>query len=207
MNIQKVAGIFFLCFLAHGYAFSQNRNTIPASKDTSKAAARPAPVVKDSARLALEAMPRRAVIRSAILPGLGQITNKRWWKVPLIYGGFVGLGLVYQYNEHYYKIFLKEAQFRELNPGKTENPLYAVYSTEGIIAVKDDARRNRDLTILAGIGFYAINIIDAYIDAKFFRFDISDELSLKVVPVLNQPAYMHAFSDRPSPGIKISLSL
>ncbi|HCN83771.1 MAG TPA: hypothetical protein DIT07_09125, partial [Sphingobacteriaceae bacterium] len=47
-------------------------------------------VFKDSARLALERMPHTAVVRSAILPGLGQIYNKRWWKVPFIYGGFVG---------------------------------------------------------------------------------------------------------------------
>ena len=120
----------------------------------------------------------RAAIRSAILPGLGQITNRRWWKVPLVYGGFAGIGLVYEFNQRNYKIFLKEAQIREFNntvkdslriPG---NPLYAELSSTGIISIKDAYRRNRDLSILGGLAFYTINIIDAYIDAKFFRFDM-----------------------------------
>ena len=152
-------------------------------------------------------MTRRATMESAMLPGLGQIYNKRWWKVPLVYGGFVGIGLVYEFNQRYYKIFLMEAQYRELNPGKTENPLFAGYTNQGIITIKDSYRRNRDLSILAGLGFYAINIIDAYIDSKFFRFDISDELSLRVNPSVQQPVYIHSSAIAPVAGIKISLSL
>ena len=114
---------------------------------------------------------------------------------------------MYEFNQRYYKIFLMEAQYRELNPGKTENPLFAGYTNQGIITIKDSYRRNRDLSILAGLGFYAINIIDAYIDSKFFRFDISDELSLRVNPSVQQPVYIHSSAIAPVAGIKISLSL
>ncbi|MHB1178899.1 MAG: DUF5683 domain-containing protein, partial [Daejeonella sp.] len=143
--------VIFMCLCAHTNVFSQISDTIPATKE-SGSPSKVNEVVKDSARLAAEERPRIAVRRSAILPGLGQIYNKRWWKVPLVYGGFVGIGLVFEFNQRTYKIFLKEAQFRELNPNKTQNPLYAQYSREGIISIKDAYRRNRDLSILAGLG-------------------------------------------------------
>ena len=163
-------------------------------------------IVKDSARLALEALPRRAIRRSAIIPGWGQVTNGRWWKVPVIYAGFVGLGLAVEFNQRYYKQFLRELQFRDANPGEKRDPeLVRLEDQQALIQYKDYYRRNRDLSVLAGVGLYAINIIDAYIDAKFFRFDISDELALKVSPSLI-PANSHAYNS-PVPALKIRLSL
>jgi hypothetical protein len=198
--------LLLLRFLTHGEAFSQVVEANSAPTDTSKKAIKKTPAIKDSARIVIEAMPRRAALNSALLPGLGQINNKRWWKVPLVYGGFVGIGLVFEFNQRYYQVFLKEAQFRQENPGKTQNPLYAPYTTEGIISIKDSYRRNRDLSVLAGLGFYAINIIDAYVDAKFFRFDISDELSAKISPTLNQ-APIHAAGFSPVMGLKLKIAL
>jgi hypothetical protein len=195
-----------MCFLAHSYAFAQKKESNPARTDTAKVAVRKTPAIKDSARIEIEAMPRRAALKSAMLPGLGQIYNKRWWKVPLVYGGFVGIGLVFEFNQRYYQIFLKEAQFRQENPGKKENPLYAPYTTEGIISIKDSYRRNRDLSVLGGLGFYAINVIDAYVDAKFFRFDISDDLSVKLSPSLNQGP-IHASGVSPVLGVKLKITL
>jgi hypothetical protein len=198
-----------MCFLAHSDSFAQIKESTSARKDTAKVAVKKTPAIKDSARIEIEAMPRRAALKSAMLPGLGQIYNKRWWKVPLVYGGFVGLGLVFEFNQRYYKIFLKEAQFRQENPGKTENPLFAPYTTEGIISIKDAYRRDRDLSVLAGLGFYAITIIDAYVDAKFFRFDISDELTLQVNPTINQSIPVHASASAFSPvvGLRFKIAL
>lgn len=206
MIAKILFGFLLMCFLTQGQVFSQVADANTTKQDTSKKEVKKIQVVKDSARIALEAMPRRAALNSAMLPGLGQITNKRWWKVPLVYGGFVGLGLVFEFNQRYYKVFLKEAQFRQDNPGKTQNPLYAPYTTEGIINIKDSYRRNRDLSILAGLGFYAINIIDAYVDAKFFRFDISDDLSVKISPSLNTNP-IHASSASPVLGLKLKIAL
>jgi hypothetical protein len=198
--------VLLMCFLTQGQAFSQVVEANSTRQDSTKKAIKKTPAIKDSARIAIEAMPRRAALNSALLPGLGQIYNKRWWKVPLVYGGFVGIGLVFEFNQRYYQVFLKEAQFRQENPGKTQNPLYAPYTTEGIISIKDSYRRNRDLSVLAGLGFYAINIIDAYVDAKFFRFDISDELSVKVSPSLNQVP-IHASSTGQVLGLKLKIAL
>ena len=198
--------LLLLRFLTHGEVFSQVVEANSTPQDSSKKAIKKIPAIKDSARIVIEAMPRRAALNSALLPGLGQINNKRWWKVPLVYGGFVGIGLVFEFNQRYYQVFLKEAQFRQENPGKTQNPLYAPYTTEGIISIKDSYRRNRDLSVLAGLGFYAINIIDAYVDAKFFRFDISDELSAKISPTLNQ-APIHAAGFSPVMGLKLKIAL
>lgn len=205
MKLKILLGCVLMCFFVQSTVFAQVTDEVPEKKDSTKVIVKKEPAVKDSARLAIEAMPRRAALKSLMVPGLGQIYNKRWWKVPLVYGGFFGLGLVFEFNHRYYKVFLKEAQFRELNPQKTKNPLYANYSNQGIIAIKDSYRRNRDLSVLAGIGFYAITIIDAYVDAKFFRFDISDELAIKVEPSVNQ-APVHASAFSPAVGLKVKLN-
>ena len=109
MNAKILAGFILMCFLAHSNAFAQKKENDTARKDTAKIVVKKTPAIKDSARIEIEAMPRRAALKSAMLPGLGQIYNKRWWKVPLVYGGFVGIGLVFEFNQRYYQIFLKEA--------------------------------------------------------------------------------------------------
>ena len=199
--------IICLCLLAQIKVYSQNPDSIPRKKQDRPQVA-PNGVVKDSARLAVEAMPGIAARRSAILPGLGQIYNKRWWKVPLVYGGYVGIGLVYEFNQRQYKVFLKEAQYRAEDPDKANPAWKGRYTDEGIIEVKDYYRRSRDLSILAGIAFHAVQIIDAYIDAKFFRFDVSNDLSLKVDPFI-QPGQIYNASSPAAPtiGFKVKLSL
>lgn len=205
-------GLICICFWLQTNAFAQDTDSVRVKRsakkerESKKDSISANEVVKDSARLAIEARPRIAARRSAILPGLGQIYNKRWWKVPLVYGGFVGIGLVFEFNQRYYNTFLKEAQYREENPGKTLSPLYAGYTNAGIITIKDAYRRNRDLSILGGVAFYAITIIDAYVDAKFFRFDVSDELSLKVDPMI-QGGISNASIGSPAIGLKLRLSL
>lgn len=162
-------------------------------------------VVKDSARIALEKLPKTAALKSAILPGLGQLQNKRWWKVPLFYGGFAAFVLAYQDNNKQYHVFLKEVQYRLANNQTPENPAYAGYSFVGLVKIKDNFRRNRELSVIGGVVLYAVNIIDAYVDAKFFRFDISENLSLQVRPAIQNQPVLNAY--RPSPALTIKLSL
>ncbi len=162
-------------------------------------------VVKDAARLALEKLPGQAARRSAILPGYGQIKNGRWWKAPFIYGGFVGAGLVFEFNQRYYKKMLDERQFRYHNPGKKSDKELEPYDEQALRSAQDYYRRNRDLSILAGTAVYAINIIDAYVDAKFFRYDINDELSIRYGPSIE--AYAVHASIMPVAAFKIKLIL
>ena len=188
--------------------------------DTTRAIGKPLPVKpptkaasipKTAERIRLEKMPPRAAFRSAVIPGWGQLTNKRWWKIPLVYGGFVGIALIYDFNQTNYKIFLTEAQNRDFNRSNPKalrplNPAFVPYDNTGIITIKDGYRRNRDLTILGGAAFYVVTIIDAYVDAKFFRFDISDDLALQVKPSVQQPYYSSFATPLPSVTVKLSFS-
>jgi len=164
-------------------------------------------VYKDSARLALEKMPKTAVRRSAILPGWGQLSvNKKWWKVPIIYGGVAGLIYSYDVAQSGYKEMLAEAQYRLLNNNQYLNEKYAAANQEWIIQAKDFYRRNRDLTILLGVGLYALNLIDAYVDAKMFRYDMADDLSFKINPLIEQPIGIYA-NRMPVFGLKMSVTI
>jgi len=206
MNLKKSIALILCCCSMAASAQIATDTTTRKSVPLATTGTKKDSVVKDSARLAIERMPRQAAIRSAILPGLGQVYNKRWWKVPLIYGGFVTLGVVYNFNQQNYKKFLGEVQYRQANKDAPLDPQYTNVSTEGLIRVKDQYRRDRDLTIIGSVGFYAINIIDAYIDAKFFRFDISEELSIQTRPSLIQSPTMHA-SQSIQPGLTFKISL
>jgi len=105
-----------------------------------------------------------------------------------------------------YKEYLEEAQYRAVNNNQYLNEKFADYNTEFIIQGKDFYRRNRDLTYLLAGGLYALNLIDAYIDAKMFRYDISDDLSLKFNPLVEQPLGTFA-SRRPLIGLKMSITI
>jgi hypothetical protein len=162
-------------------------------------------IYKDSTRLALENLTRTAVRKSMIIPGWGQIQNGRWWKAPLVVGGFVGIYMSYDFARTNYRIYLKEAQYRAVNPGQGvyENEEFANINSQSIIAAKDFYRRNRDLSVLAGLGFYAIQAIDAYVDAKFFRYDISDDFSFNLAPSFEPTPWMLS-DNRLALGLKVS---
>lgn len=157
----------FQCFLT-GYGNTQTSsrgNKIRGQEEVKHG------VYKDSTRLMLESLPKKAAIRSAILPGWGQINNKGWGyvKTPIIWIGFGGLIYSYSFAQKNYSETLKEVRYRLENQGLEHNQKYAGASTEWLISAKDFYRRNRDITILLSVGWYALNVIDAYVDAKFKR--------------------------------------
>lgn len=171
-------------------------------------------VVKDSARLALEALPGKAAWSSAIIPGWGQIRNHRWWKVPFIYGGMVSVALAYDFNRRYYRDILHELQYRrlrieknELDKPETNDPDYERYGDQELISAQNFYRRNRDLSVLGFLAIHTINIIDAYVDAKFFRYDISDKLGVSVRPSLLATPPASFASATPVPALKLTISL
>lgn len=174
-------------------------------------------IKKDSARLEIERLSRVAWKRSLILPGWGQHTNKGlWWvKVPVIYGGFVGGYLVFDYWQWYYTKFLDELAYRVENNGEVESrdPDLRGYRTiEGLVKQKDYARRNRDLTILVTAGWWGLNVVEAYVDSMLKnRWSIGSAITMKVSPTL-MPSYGYANSNLlggygVSPGIKLTMNL
>lgn len=167
-------------------------------------------IYKDSARLALEALTKKAVRRSLILPGWGQLFNGGWGyvKAPIVWVGFGGLGYSFVFAQNNYSETLKEVRFRLENEGLNENPKYPQnVSTEWLIGAKDFYRRNRDLTVLLTVGWYALNVIDAYIDAKFKRYDMSDDLSFNIRPTLIQAPGTLAYRSAPVVGLKATFSV
>lgn len=138
--------------------------------------------------------PRKATIYSAVLPGLGQIYNRKYWKLPLVYGGFATLGYFINFNnEEYVKFRQAYSDIIDTDPNtnsfvklvtdpKRLEPDRIGNLTESLRIGKDYWRRNRDLVVIGTVVFYAVNIIDASVDAHFFNFDISDDLTINWVP-------------------------
>jgi hypothetical protein len=138
--------------------------------------------------------PRKATIYSAVLPGLGQIYNRKYWKVPIVYGGFAALGYFINFNnEEYVKFRQAYSDIIDLDPNTISytrlnaNPDFLEDGkikqfTERLRSAKDYWRRNRDLVVIGTVVFYAVNIIDASVDAHFFNFDISDDLTFNWTP-------------------------
>jgi hypothetical protein len=155
--------------------------------------------------------PHKAVMRSLMIPGWGQLYNHRWWKVPLIYGGLGLLGDVIIYNQKNYTLFLKEALLREKGIVNTpqNNPDLAQVQNQDVIDYTNIYRRDRDLGILGFIGAWGVQMIDAYIDAKFIRsYTMDNNLSIKVSPgTIGQPLYALNNSYTFIPAVKITFTL
>ncbi|WP_375239632.1 DUF5683 domain-containing protein [Aurantibacter sp.] len=138
-------------------------------------------VVKDSTsiqKMKLDHLrPSRAAFYSAILPGLGQAYNKKYWKIPVVYAA-IGTG-VYFYttnNRDYKKV--RNAYKRRL-AGFQDDEFQDRFTDDGLLQAQNTLRRNKELSLLVTIGLYALNIIDANVDAHLMQFNVNDDLSLK----------------------------
>jgi hypothetical protein len=132
--------------------------------------------------------PRLAMLMSAVVPGLGQAYNKKYWKIPVVYAGLGALGYFAYRNGNYYNSF-KNAYATLYNSGNRDSTifLYGVdYNLNGLDAGKNYYRRYRDMYSIFTVGFYLLNIIDANVDANLYDFDISDDISLRISPASEQ---------------------
>lgn len=137
--------------------------------------------------------PTKATWYAIVFPGGGQIYNRKYWKLPIIYGGFAGCAYALSWNGKMYKDYSQAyMDIMDNNPNTNSfedllPPNYN-YSKEQLQEVlrkrKDTYRRYRDLSIFAVIGVYLLSIIDAYVDAELSNFDISPDLSMKVEPTI-----------------------
>ena len=142
--------------------------------------------------------PTKAVIYAAIFPGLGQIYNRKYWKLPIVYGGFLGFSYAISWNGRYYTDYSNGYQDIMDDDPETkswENFLSygqdpATVDKEWLKTVlkrrKDFYRRYRDLSIIGTIAMYGLSMLDAYVDAQLFDFDISPDLSFRVEPTIIQ---------------------
>lgn len=140
--------------------------------------------------------PRKAVVYSAIFPGLGQIYNRKYWKLPILYGGFVGFTYAISWNNGYYRDYLGAYQdimdddpgtyrWRDMLPYGLDWESVDQEWFKGVLQQrKDYYRYYRDLSIIGTVALYLVAIVDAYVDAQLFDFDISPDLSMRVAPAL-----------------------
>lgn len=140
--------------------------------------------------------PTRAVWLSALCPGLGQIYNRRYWKLPLVIGGFMGLGygaswndgMLSDYTRAYTDLMDNDPSTKSymdfFPPNTSEESLNRSWLERTLKARKDYFRRNRDLCIISMIGVYLVAMVDAYVDASLSNFDISPDLSIQAAPVM-----------------------
>ena len=141
--------------------------------------------------------PVKVVWMAAIIPGYGQIMNKKYWKLPLVYGGFLGCAYALAMNSSRYQTY-KTAYRDIIDTDPNTNSFitilpggYTIESYGGIGGYtnilktgQENYRRYRDLSIIASIGYYALTIVDAYVDAQLYDFDISPDLSMRFQPAL-----------------------
>jgi hypothetical protein len=148
--------------------------------------------------------PIKVVWMGAIIPGCGQIMNHKYWKLPIVYGSFMGCAYALTWNGAKYNTY--RAAYRDIvdNDPTTNTFLEIIpkgYTIDSpgiggvtgwtsILKRKQDAfRRYRDLSIIVTIGVYALSLVDAYVDAQLYDFDISPDLSLRFQPTLMENAY------------------
>ena len=121
-----------------------------------------------------------AAWQSTMLPGLGQAYNHRYWKIPLIYAALGTTTFFIIDNNKQYQLY-KQTYFDRQN-GDTLNDPFPQYSDDNLLTLADYHHRNRDFSFILTVLVYAINIIDASVDAHLFGFDVSDDLSMQFRP-------------------------
>lgn len=148
--------------------------------------------------------PMRAVWLGAICPGLGQMYNRSWWKVPIVYGAFLGCGYAIMTNQNTYSEY-KRAYIDMYNDYNSEEGVDETDMTRSYNAIlpngytiarmggqsaylnklqnwQNTYRRYRDISIVVTVVVYALSLVDAYVDAQLFDFDISPDLSMQIEP-------------------------
>lgn len=146
--------------------------------------------------------PKKAAIMSALLPGLGQAYNKKYWKIPVIYAGFAGLIYSLNYNQTKYIKYRDAYKYRIDNDPATIDNYVGIYRDNDLFTLQKAYNRYRDLSVIGTTLLYLLNIIDASVDAHMFTFDVGDNLSFNIHPTLINTANIYQYNTGISLNIK-----
>ena len=146
--------------------------------------------------------PSKATWAALVFPGGGQIYNHKYWKLPIVYGGFIGCAYALNWNNQMYSDYSQAyLDIMDDDPGTASYedflpPLYNVEANKDYLKRvfknrKDNYRRQRDLSIFSFIGVYLLSVVDAYVDAELSNFDISEDLSVQVRPSIIDTPQQH----------------
>jgi hypothetical protein len=132
--------------------------------------------------------PRKAILYAAVLPGLGQIYNKKYWKLPLVWGGMFALGYAINFYQEGYTKY-KAKLYYNLENGYTADNATAPgdpYTTANYRRIVDQYKRERDFMIILMGGVYLLQMVDAHVDAHLKEFDLNPKLKMSVRPTAEQ---------------------
>ena len=151
--------------------------------------------------------PKRALWLALVLPGAGQIYNRKYWKLPIFYGGFVGCAYAMRWNNQMYHDYSQA--YLDIMDDDPSTHSYDSFLHLGVEITQDNLsryqelfrkrkdryRRWRDLSFFCLVGVYALSVVDAYVDASLSEFDISNDLSMKLSPaVINAGGAMGGYA-------------
>lgn len=199
--MRRISPVFCLSALL---TVSPVQAQIPVPTDSARVVSRTATAVADSLRPTVKRVidPRKATLKSLMLPGLGQVYIGQWWAVPVIYGGFGTLGFFVYYNQVRYKRFLNAyaeilpLKYKVLDDGTITSTVVNPNATvavdyagairnlreEQLISTKNFHRRNRDLSYIGIAALWGMNVLQANVSAHLKTFDESDDISLRITP-------------------------
>ncbi len=184
---QFVFAILFLFFIATS-GIAQVTDTV--SKSTTKT------------EIPKNHSPKKAALMSAILPGLGQAYNKKYWKMPLIYAGFIGLAYSLHYNQTNFTNYRDAYRYRVDGDPTTVDKYVGIYRDDDLFTLQKFYNRYRDLSVIGIALLYVLNIVDASVDAHMFTFDVGDDLSFNIHPTLIKTSYTNNYNTGFSLNIK-----
>ena len=178
--MKKYFFLSFLFFLTFSLASLAQEDSISTPKEE-KAQIIPSKKIKVDS---LPHYPSKAALYSTILPGLGQAYNKKYWKIPIIYGLGGTLGYFIGFNNNRYLEF--KASFEAKLDGRPEDDPRPFLSETAAQRNRDYFKRNRELLVILTILLHGLNIVDATVDAHLKSFDVGDDLAIKLEPNLEQ---------------------
>jgi len=139
--------------------------------------------IKSDTTKVREHSPKRATYYSMILPGLGQAYNRKYWKIPVVYAGFGTVGYFIVSNTRNYKSFRDAYSFKlSGSSAPPPNDLVNRYSSDQLLVGREYYRRNLEVSYITAGLWYILTMVDAAVDAHFFNYDISEDLSMQVNP-------------------------
>lgn len=219
--------LFFVSYSAYaGTTFADSTKMSDTLKISSLKAVRIKEIVNEAEQIhdsltlkPFKPDPLKVVWMGAIIPGYGQIMNKKYWKLPIVYGGFLGCAYAVSWNSTIYESY--KTAYRDIIDNDPSTNSFLDILPKGITSIdspyiggeanykvilknkQDNYRRYRDLSIIVSVAYYALTIVDAYVDAQLYDFDISPDLSLRLQPTLME----NSFGVKNTLGMQCCLSL
>ena len=193
---------FFLSILYSADVFSQQKEDTMLIKGNTAADTSGKNLLKLDTAVRKKYNPKVATLRSAVLPGWGQAYNKKYWKIPIIYGALGVTTGVFFYNLKTYKQARQAVIYRSDKDTSNDSlivPELAGFSTESIRQYRNYVRQNIDYSVLFFLVFWALNVVDATVDAHLKAFDVSPDITMKIRPAL------HSVNN--GPGLSLVFSL